>query len=232
MKNRNRVFTEAELTEMGRRTLDLLTEAIEAGDKERAKKLASRMYREFSGIHDLYRDWLADMMDYVYRTQGPDELYRALRKTIGASLGPIAGMEKADFRRRVEMLAAVLRGHLVALEVEEDDVRVCMKMKPCGSGQRLLEAGAYDPPRNLAMLKDPHVMTWGLAEFPIYCTHAPVMEILIMERLGWPIFVILPDNKVARQSCAYCLYKNAEDIPDKAFARVGKRKPSGARPGK
>src|SRR5512136_2018076 len=156
MKNRNRVFTDMELTEMGRRTLDLLTEAIEAGGKERAKKLATRMYREFAGIYDLYRDWLADMMDYVYRNQGPDELYRALRKTVGASIGPMADMEKVDFRRRVEIVAAMLRGHLAALEVEEDDEKVCMKMKPCGSGQRLLEAGAYDQPRNLAMLEKPH----------------------------------------------------------------------------
>src|SRR5512137_3077056 len=106
MTKQNRVFTETELTDMGRRTLDLLTEAIEAGEKERAKKLANRMYRESSVIHDLYRDWLAEMMDYVYRNQGEDELYRALRKTIGASLGPMANMEKVDFRRRVEMLAA------------------------------------------------------------------------------------------------------------------------------
>ena len=229
---KKRVFTEAELTEMGRRTIDLLTEAIEAGEKERAKKLATRMYREFSGIHDLYGDWLADMMDYVYRTQGPDELYRALRKTVGASIGPMADMEKVDFRRRVEIVAAMLRGHLAALEVEEDDEKVCMKMKPCGSGQRLLEAGAYDQPRNLAMLEKPHLMTWGLTHFPVYCTHAPVMEVLMIEKLGWPVFVIQPGAEVARQSCAYCLYKNPEDIPDKVFARVGKRKPGGAHPGK
>ena len=224
----NRVFKEEELDEMGKRTVDLLVEAIEAGEKERAKKLANRMYREFSVIHDLYTDWIADMMDYVYRGQGEDELYRALRKTIGASLAPIANMEKVDFRRRVETLATILRGHLVALELEEDDEKVCMKMKPCGSGQRLLEAGGYDPPRNLTMIDKPHVMTWGLADFPIYCTHAPVMEILCMEQLGWPVFVVLPDSKVARQSCRYCVYKNAKDIPDAVYARVGKQKPSGA----
>jgi hypothetical protein len=229
---KNRVFREEELGEMGKRTVDLLTEAIEAGDKERAKKLANRMYREFSVIHDLYRDWLADMMDYVYRSQGEDELYRALRKTIGATLAPIADLEKADFRRRVEALATILRGHLVALELQEDDEKVCIKMKPCSTGQRLLETGSYDPPRNLAMIEKPHVMTWGLAHFPIYCAHAPVMELLIMERLGWPVFVILPETKVARQSCAYCLYKNAEDIPDEVFARLGKRKTDVAQAGK
>ncbi|MBM4445525.1 MAG: hypothetical protein FJ020_09570, partial [Chloroflexi bacterium] len=137
---KKRVFSKAELDEMGRRTLDLLTDAIEAGDKERARKLAARMHREFSVIHDLYMNWLADMMDHVYRIWGEDELYAALRKTIGASLGPMVNLEKADFQRRVEMLATILRGHQVALEVEEDDEKVCIRMNPCGSGQRLLEA--------------------------------------------------------------------------------------------
>lgn len=231
MKKENRVFTDEELDEMGKRTVDLLVQTIEGGEKEESKKLANRMYREFSVIHDLYTDWMADMMDYIYKGKGEDELYSALRKTIGASLAPFAKMEKVDFRRRVEMLATILRGHLVALELEEDDEKVCIKMKPCGSGQRLLEAGGYDPPRNLAMIERPHVMTWGLTDFPIYCTHAPVMEILCMEQLGQPVFVIHPDSRVARQSCAYCLYKNAEDIPDSVYARVGKQKPSPEEPG-
>ncbi len=225
---KNRAFTEEELAQMGRRTLDCLSEAIGSGDQERARRLANRMYREFSAIHDLYRDWLADMMDYVYRTGGPDELYRALRKSIGASLGPMVKMGKLDFRRRVEIMAAMLRGHLVALEVEEDDQKVCIRMNPCGSGQRLLEAGAYDQPRNLAMLAQPHTMTWGLPHFPVYCTHAPVMEVLMMEKLGWPVFVVHPDSPMARRSCAYCLYKNPQDVPAEVFARVGRRRPGSA----
>ncbi len=222
---KKRVFSEAELDEMGKRTLDLLTEAIEAGEKEKARRLAKRMHREFSAIHDLYMNWLADLMDHVYRHWGEDELYASLRKTIGASLSPIANMEKADFRRRVEMLATILRGHLVALELEEDDEKVCIRMTPCGSGQRLIEAGGYEAPRNLTRITKPHVMTRGLADFPVYCTHAPVMEILCLEQLGKPVFVILPDDEVGRRSCAYCLYKDAGDIPDSAYVRLGKQKP-------
>jgi len=107
----NRVFTQEELEEMGKRTIDLLTEAIEAGDKERAKKLAGRMYREFSAMHDLYVDWTAGFMDYIYTNYGEDVLYQALRKVIGASTGPMVDVKKVDFRRRVRGLASVLQGH-------------------------------------------------------------------------------------------------------------------------
>ena len=46
--DKNKVFSQEELEAMGARTLDLLQESIEAGDKEMAKKLAQRMYNEFS----------------------------------------------------------------------------------------------------------------------------------------------------------------------------------------
>ena len=42
----DRVFTDEELAEMGARTLDLLTQAIRAGDKAQAGRLAQRMYSE------------------------------------------------------------------------------------------------------------------------------------------------------------------------------------------
>jgi len=37
--SKQRIFTEQELTEMGTRTLDLVLEAIDAGDKKKAKEL-------------------------------------------------------------------------------------------------------------------------------------------------------------------------------------------------
>ena len=50
MKSDKRVFTDKELEEMGKRTLDLLLEAIDSGDKERARNLAQRMYKEFNHL--------------------------------------------------------------------------------------------------------------------------------------------------------------------------------------
>jgi hypothetical protein len=221
----SRVFTKEELEEMGRRTVDLLTEAIEEGDEKRAKELAKRMYREFAFMHDLYRDWAAGFMDYIYRNYGEDALYQALRKVAGSPGRPSANTDKQDFRRQVQGLAHVLRGHLEAMKVEEDDEKVCMQMQPCGSGQRLFEEGSYDPPRNLTMIQKPHPMTWGLTDFPIYCTHCPVLVILSIEQLGYPAVVAVPGEKVASGSCKYCIYKDPKDIPEELYIMLGKQKP-------
>jgi len=221
----DRVFTSEELEKMGRRTVELLTEAVESGDKEGARKLAEQMYGEFSYMHDLYRDWMAGLMDYIYKNHGEESLYQALRGVVAVFPRTArASSEKVDFRHRVQALASVLRGHLQPMMLEEDDEKVCIKMEPCGSGQRLLEAGGYEPPRNLTIIQKPHPMTWGLTDFPIYCTHSPVMEILSIEKLGYPGVVALPAEKVARESCRYCVYKNPKDIPQEVYTRVGKQK--------
>lgn len=223
----SRVFTDEELEEMGARTIDLLTKAIEAGDKEQAENLANRMYSEFSSMHDLYVDWTAGLMDYIYTNYGEDALYQALRKVIGAFLGTMVDVRKVDFRRRAQGTAASLRGHLQPMKVEEDDEKVCITMEPCGSGQRLVQKGSYGPPCNLTMIQRPHLMTWGMTDFPIYCTHEPIIEMLSVEQLGYPVVVTLPPEKVARErSCTFCIYKNVEDIPEEVYTRVGKQKPT------
>ena len=58
---KEREFTREKLKAMGERTLDLLKDAIKAGEMEKAGKLARRMYNEFSAMHDIYRDWLTDL---------------------------------------------------------------------------------------------------------------------------------------------------------------------------
>lgn len=221
----NRVFTDAELKEMSVSTRDAAIQAVDAGDKEKAKKLITRMSREFQGIHDLYMNWAADLMDYVYTHDGEDALYQAMRKVVGTYLGPlIDAYDKADFKRQVQMLASGLRAHLESLEVEEDDEKVTVKMKPCGSGQRLLESGAYEAPRKLSRIKA-HPMTWGLPNFPIYCAHSPIQEIIAIEKIGRPVFSCLPAEPMASQSCRFVIYKEPKAIPEQVYTRLGKKKP-------
>ena len=230
----NRVFTEEELREMGTSTLALLTEAIEQGDKNKARELANRMSREFEFMHDLYVDWTAAFMDHIYKYQGVDALYEALGKVVGTpprSVDIAVPLENqpqdsyTEFRNQVQFMAGVLKGHLQPLEIVEDDEKVCITMEPCGSGQRLMECGAYGPPRNLSMIQEPHAITWGMTNFPIYCTHAPMLEMFSMDLVGYPMNVIYPAEEVATKSCRYCIYKNPDDIPEEVYKRVGRQKP-------
>lgn len=53
-----RMFDKDELQALGQRTLDRLTDAIDDGDQEVARDIAQKMYNEFLGMHDLYRNWI------------------------------------------------------------------------------------------------------------------------------------------------------------------------------
>lgn len=221
-----RVFTEKELEEMGRLTMDLITEAIDADDKQKAKKLTKRMYGEFSYMHDLLMDMVTALMSYIYENHGEKDFYPAIRKAVEAYLKPQSeALVKAEFRRRVEMFVAGIRGHLQPMVLKEDDEKVCIKATPCGGGELQIKKGGYGPPRNYAVIQKPHVVTYGMTDFPIYCTHNPIQAELLIEWYGAPPFVTYPADKMAAEGCTFCLYKDQNNIPEEVYKKVGKEKP-------
>ncbi|MFC1822814.1 hypothetical protein ACFL9T_08920 [Thermodesulfobacteriota bacterium] len=225
---KDRVFTDEELKEIGAKTLDLVFEAIEAGDKEKAKKLSKRMYDESIGLSDVYRYWVTGLMSYIYRTYGIDSLDQAYREAFKMNSEKMEeASKKADLRGKVKQTARALRALGQALSIREDDEKICLTMQPCGSGQKLLEQGAYGPPCNFAMIEESHPITFGRGkgDFPVYCAHAAVLEILAMERSGYPNTVAYPAEPMASASCTYCIYKDPKDIPEEVYKRAGKEKP-------
>ncbi len=224
--NDNRVFTEEELKEMGTRTLDLVMDAIDEGDKDKAKELTNRMSEEFKHLHDGYMVWVTGLLSFIYRKYGFEEVVAAEKEahTIeGRTVFKPSG--KTDFRSRVEELASGLRGHFQPILIEEDDEKVTLTMKPCGSGERIIQMGGYEPEFGLARAKDPHPATWGMKDFPLYCVHCPVMEMLSIENAGELGAVHLVSDPMVLGECHFAIYKNPEDIPEACYSRLDKEKP-------
>ena len=225
-----RIFTDEEIREMGTPTLDLVLEAIDAGDKEKAKFLAKRMKQEFNFLHDGYFFWVTGLQTYIYKNYGIDAVEEAEKEahTIEAKV-VFKPPEKTDIRSRVEHLASGLRGHMQPIVIKEDDKRISLSMKPCGSGERLIQMGGYDPETGLSRVKDPHNITWGKEDFPLYCVHCPVMEALELEGTGQFGAVHIVTDPIYHGACEFVFYKNPEDIPEEFYTRIGKKKPSGSK---
>lgn len=223
-----RIFTEKELKEMGTRTLDLVLKAIDTGDKEKAKELAKRMYGEFNYLHDGYMFWVTGLQSFIYRNYGVDALEKAEREahTIEAKI-VFKPPEKQDFRYLVERMVGGLRGHLQPITIKEDDEKVVITMKPCGSGERLVQKGGYEA--GLARVAKPHRITWGMKDFPIYCVHCPVMEMLDIENTGDFSVTHIVHEPLCQDSCQFVYYKNPKDIPEEFYKRIGKKKPGAPR---
>lgn len=224
-----RYFTDKELKEMGRRTLDIIKEMIDKGDKEKAKELAERMYTEFSHLHDGYMCWVTGLQSFIYKNYGIEALEKAERQahTIEANTAwkPLAGAPppKNDFRSRVESMVGGLRGHLQPITVKEDDEKVTITMEPCGSGERIINKGWYD--QGLCRVKESRPITWGLKDFPIYCVHCPVMEMLDIENTGDFATAHFISDPIGKEHCQFVIYKDNRDIPEEFYTRIGKKKP-------
>jgi hypothetical protein len=225
MTKGKRVFTDQELKEMGTRTLDLILEAIDSGDKVRAKELAQRMYKEFNHLHDGYMFWVTGLQTYIYQKYGIKDLEEAERMahTIEAKI-VFKPSEKTDFRSKVEHQVGGFRGHLQPIKVEEDDEKVTITMQPCGSGERLIQKGGYEA--GLARIKEPHCITWGMPDFPMYCIHCPIMEMQAIERNGDFNTIHEVETPIKNGSCHWVFYKDPSRIPEKYYTRIGKQKPA------
>jgi hypothetical protein len=222
----NKIFTDRELQEMGRQTLDLVLEAIDAGDKEKAKDLAKRMKQEFNFLHDGYMFWVSGLLTHIYNKYGADEVEAAEREahTIEARTG-FKPLEKLDLRSMVEHLAGGLRGHMQPITIVENDKTISLTMQPCGSGERIIQKDGYTPKIGLTKIKDAHRITWGKKDFPIYCVHCPVMEALDIENTGdfGPVHIVT--EPIYQGACQFVFYKNPADIPEEFYTRIGKKKP-------
>jgi hypothetical protein len=224
MNKNNRVFTEKELQEMGARTLDLVLQAIDSGDKEKAKDLAKRMYSEFNHLHDGYFFWVTGLQSYIYKNYGIKAVEEAERMAHGIEAKVVfKPSEKKDFRSRVEHQIGGLRGHLQPIKIEEDDDKVSVTMQPCGSGERLIQMGGYD--LGLSRVKEPACITWGMSDFPLYCVHCPIMEAMDVENSGDFNVVHAVRPPITNGSCSFVFYKDPAKIPEECYTRIGKKKP-------
>jgi len=206
--DKEKVFSQQELEAMGARTLDLLQESIEAGDKETAKKLARRMYNEFSAMHDLYRDWVTDLLTFIGNRFGDDTLYEALKQSVDGYTKNLGDRyTDKSTRRKLQILTAGLRGHLQPFEIEEDEEKFTITPRPCGSGERQVQDGAYGPPRNFMRIRKPQPMTFNQEDFPVYCAHCFFQNMASPEPGDSPLFVTEPSSKLGERPCRIYVYK-------------------------
>ncbi len=224
-----RLFDQAQLDEMGKRTLDRVLDAIDAGDPVEAKRLAQRMYNEFVSMHDLYRDWLTGTLSEVGRRYGDEALENVMTDGIRAWWTPMSrklpkGPEHLE--QRVKMFIAGLRGHLQPMDIVEDDEKIEIRMKPCGSGGRQIMHGRYEGPDAFLKVARAQRMTYGRENVPVYCTHEIAMERVDVENDGHPFVITEPADELGKGYCTLCIYKDPKDIPEKYYTRLGLTKPA------
>jgi hypothetical protein len=228
MDQPNRLLSAQDIAEMEKLTVDRLIDAIDAGDLEGAKKLARRMYNESLSMHDLYLNWTSATLSFIGQRFGDKVLEETLDAGVKSWWGP--NLEKMPqgaeaLRGRVKMFASGLKAHLQPLHIEEDDEKIVMQMRPCGSGGRLILEGKYEGPDALYTVQGPQTLTYGRKDFPVYCAHEPLMELQDITAHGTPFVVVEPAHELGKQHCNFIIYKDKSKVPAKYYERLGLKKP-------
>ena len=174
-----RWFTDDELNEMSRPTMDRAIDAIEAGDLDLATRLCSDMKHEWLMLHDLMAESVLGLISFVQDRLGDDGVAEAWTENIEKGWKRHHdAIGRLPRRELVHLLAATWRAHSGSgvgehpgsFSVTEDDEKVTFTMNPCGSGQRLVRKGLYEKP-GYGRTREAHDWSYGRKGFPLYCTH-------------------------------------------------------------
>jgi hypothetical protein len=223
-----RWFSDEELGEMSRPTMDRAIEAMERGDLDEAKGFCEEMKSESQFMHDLLVDGVAGLISFVKSELGDDGVERAWTYSLERSWkGAVEAVDASDRREIAKALAATWRAHSTsgvgpnpgAFEIDEDDEKLTFTMNPCGSGQRLWRNQRYGPD-GWGVTDSAHDWTYGREGFPLYCTHCAFMnEALPIRWIGYPVYPSDPPEDFDRDPCTWYWYKDPADIPERHFAR-------------
>ena len=227
-----RWFSDEELAEMSRPTMERAIEAIDAGDLEEAKR-ALRGDEARVAVHARPARRRRRRADLV--RQGEARRRRASRRrgsTRSSAAGASRSRRSTSIDRKVGRRGA--RRDLAraldqrrrarspgAFEIAEDDEKLTFTMNPCGSGQRLWR---NRPLRARRLGRDRRGARLELRRegFPLYCTHCAFMnETLPIRWIGHPVYPSDPPEDFDRDPCTWYWYKDPADIPERHFERHG-----------
>jgi hypothetical protein len=236
MSRGERWFTDEELADMARPTMERLVEALDEGELDEARSLAKSMMYEWRFLHDLMVESVLGMVDFIKRRYGEDAVPDLWQESMGrAWKRDSAAIIERDRRQIVEALASTWRAHSTSgkgphagsFTIEEDDEKFTFFLHPCGSGQRLVLRGMYEGPDAYGKTDEAHDWSFGRSDFPLYCTHCTFMnETMPMDWYGYPLYPLDPPDDYHRDPCRWYWYKDPADIPERFWERYGRKKPS------
>jgi hypothetical protein len=207
-------------------TRTLVEEAIDRGDAAEAKRLLARMEADWLRNKEYSINWIASLLSFIGRRLGQAAVEEALRDFGVRYLRERrAGLAGVDARARMEGIARAMKANGAEVTLEEDAEKYVLSFR-CGTGGKLIDDGAYAPPRDYLVLRGPAPITFGREALPVYCAHCSVNnEIQPIEETGVPVTVEFPPAGPGER-CVHHVYKHPAAIPEEIYRRVGLERPS------
>ena len=142
---------------LGKPSHPLAKEAIDAGRLEEAKQLTRTIHNEFKSLHDLYCDWMWDLLTNIAKRFGEAEVYTMLRATQDKWMlrRTWKAFRNMQVKTQVNLTAEMMPAHRCGpkqdgeISVTGDEEKFTIVMDPCGSDGRMRRGDIKDgtPPR-------------------------------------------------------------------------------------
>lgn len=227
------LFDADERDAMCRPAFALAGEALDAGDVNLARRHFALSKTEWYPTHHFFRDWVTGLSSWISRNHGPERLWDAVEVAYNQPfVATLFGMiEPLSLREQVELLAWLFHQHGMKFEIVTSPDRIDFRTAPCGSGGRLIEEGAYAPPKAFDVIAGPRLESFGLDAMPAYCMHCPATNKAVLENAihnGSPLFMLVDPDVVdgqLRGHCSFNIFTSMDAVPDDMFTRVGLERP-------
>lgn len=220
-------FTPEEIAELEKRPSDVIREKLVAMGGEAAGELFDGFVQTFQGVHDGYLTQCHYAESALYKAVGADKYKDAMYPYFyNANKAFVEGYWDLPFKERaiIAINAPRVYHNCEMKLLGEDDKKLWFMMKVCGAGQMLWDNGLYAEGSGGALCS-PHPITAGGDNFPVYCCHAPLAEIVCSDLNTAYIYQQDYPEQVGPCSCVFNVYKNIDDIPDSYFERIGRERP-------
>jgi hypothetical protein len=208
--------------------------AFEAGRTDDGSAFLDKAVAQWRSLQDYSINWITSLLTFVGEELGEEAVERALRKTGNEFVRPrrdSAALTGADWDSLpasacAKVIARAMVSNFGAVDVDEDDDKIVLSFR-CGTGGRLIDEGRYEGDHAYLRLREKGGRTFMREELPVYCAHCSVNnEIQPVEWGGAPTTIEHPPERKG-EPCVHHIYKDVRAIPDEAYRRIGKARPSG-----
>jgi hypothetical protein len=194
------------------------------------EELLPMQQQDWRPWHDFMLCWLEYSFAAFHDEGGYDLLHEIFLECYESVFYPrYAVFEQWSEAERLQRSAWSWHYHMGRFRIVEEEHRFAFILDPCGSGARLFRGDVQEPPfaygaPGAKLTKEPHMLSFGRTEFPLYCSHCAATNATQID--GLPLIFLIDGHAQLRPGmpCRQYLYKNGapREVEARLLRQIGR----------
>jgi hypothetical protein len=194
------------------------------------EELLPMQQHDWKPWHDFKLCWLEYSFAAFHEVGGYDLLRQVFLECYESVFYPrYAVFEQWSDRERLQRTAWTWHYHMGRFRIIEEEHRFALILDPCGSGARLFRGDVQEPPfaygkPGATLTTEPHMLSFGRTEFPLYCSHCAATNATQID--GLPLIFFIDGHAQLRPGmpCRQYLYKKGapREVEMRLLQQIGR----------